>query len=48
MPNYISPNLDNDFKLSEIKNDLIMIKNQLKEELKLEVKNELKREIKQE
>ena len=48
MPNYISPNLDNDFKLSEIKNDLIMIKNQLKEELKLEVKNELKKEIKQE
>ena len=48
MPNYISPNLDNDFKLSEIKNDLIMIKNQLKEELKLKVKNELKKEIKQE
>ena len=48
MPNYVSPKLDNDFKLSEIKNDLIMIKNQLKEELKLEVKNELKKEIKQE
>ena len=48
MPNYISPKLDNDFRLSDIKNDLIIIKNQLKEELKLEVKNELKNEIKQE
>jgi len=47
MPNYISPKLDNDFRLSDIKNDLIIIKNQLKEELKLEVKNELKNEIKQ-
>ena len=48
MPNYLSPKLDNDFKLNEIKNDLILLKNQIKEELKIEVKNELKNEIKQE
>ena len=48
MPNFLSPKLDNDFKLNEIKNDLIALKNQIKEELKLEVKKELKNEIKQE
>ena len=35
-------------KISEIKNDLLLIKNQIKRELKDEVKNELKEEIKYE
>ena len=48
MPNYQLPNLDNEPKVNELKNDLIILKNQLKEELKLEVKNELKQEMKQE
>ena len=48
MPNYQSPKLDNDLKINELKNDLIVLKKQLKEELKLEVKNEIKSEIKKE
>ena len=35
-------------KLNDIKNDLLLIKNQIKQELKDEVKNELKEEIKNE
>ena len=44
MPNYQSPHLDKNIKID----DLILLKNQIKEELKLEVKNEIKKEIKQE
>ena len=31
MPNYQLPNLDNEPKVNELKNDLIILKNQLKE-----------------
>ena len=47
-PNYPSPNRDKEIKINELKNDLDLIKNQIKKELKIEVKNELKNEIQQE
>ena len=48
MPNYQSPKIDDDTRMTEIKDDLIKLKEQIKEELKKEVKNELINEIKKE
>ena len=51
IPSYIESNNIDEYsrnKINEIKNDLLLIKNQIKKELKDEVKNEIKEEIKYE